>query len=176
VSRTAEPLDAFVQALLERWHASAQTPQEMRAVAALRAVVAAHADTNDGDCATCVIGGWGWPVMGACSAVAYPCPTVRHVAAIWAEHPDYDPAWAPEDTPSTIRRPALEALARAEMLGPGDLLTVRTVAGLDPDIVEGLCWGLREAIPSGIPVVVFNGDTVHAINVTPAPEGARDEH
>ena len=26
---------------------------------------------------------------------AWPCPTVRHLAAVYAGHPDYDPEWAP---------------------------------------------------------------------------------
>lgn len=26
----------------------------------------------------------------------FPCPTVRHLAAIWADHEAYDPAWAPD--------------------------------------------------------------------------------
>lgn len=26
----------------------------------------------------------------------WPCATVRHLAAVYASHPDYDPAWAPE--------------------------------------------------------------------------------
>ena len=25
-----------------------------------------------------------------------PCPELRHLAAVYASHPDYDPAWAPE--------------------------------------------------------------------------------
>jgi Family of unknown function (DUF6221) len=27
--------------------------------------------------------------------VRWPCPDVRDLAAIWSDHPDYDPAWAP---------------------------------------------------------------------------------
>jgi hypothetical protein len=25
----------------------------------------------------------------------WPCPTVRALAAVWCDHPDYDPAWSP---------------------------------------------------------------------------------
>ena len=41
----------------------------------------------EGDCAVC---GWFDPVQGGCL-------TVRHYAAIYSDHPDYDPAWKPED-------------------------------------------------------------------------------
>jgi hypothetical protein len=28
----------------------------------------------------------------------WPCWTIRHVAAIWRDHPDYDPSWTPSPT------------------------------------------------------------------------------
>jgi hypothetical protein len=28
--------------------------------------------------------------------VRYPCPTIRHLAAEWADHPAYQPEWSPE--------------------------------------------------------------------------------
>lgn len=44
----------------------------------------------------------GQPACGVCDegtwdteAVRWPCPTVRHVAAVYGGRPGYDPAWAP---------------------------------------------------------------------------------
>jgi hypothetical protein len=71
--------------------------RELREVAAMRAILAGHPHQPDGrgsiECHTC---DWnrddgGWP--GA-------CPTVRHLAAIDRDHPDYDPRWAPEGATS----------------------------------------------------------------------------
>jgi len=30
---------------------------------------------------------------GAAIQEEWPCPTVRALAAVWSDHPDYDPAW-----------------------------------------------------------------------------------
>lgn len=46
-------------------------------VAALRAVLGEHQDCS---------------IVGV---VLVPCPTVRHLAAIWADHPDYRQEWKP---------------------------------------------------------------------------------
>jgi uncharacterized protein DUF6221 len=80
-------------------------PQRMlREVAAKRTIMALHysvvskceqarydsytgapiPDEYDGHCEIC---GWFDPSQGGCL-------TVRHVGAIWRDHPDYDPAWA----------------------------------------------------------------------------------
>jgi hypothetical protein len=34
------------------------------------------------------------PWCEACEGALFPCVTVRHLAAIYREHPDYDPSWA----------------------------------------------------------------------------------
>lgn len=39
----------------------------------------------DGNCETC---GWFSPGHGG-------CPTLRAIAAVWSDHPDYRPEWAP---------------------------------------------------------------------------------
>lgn len=31
-----------------------------------------------------------------CHHAEWPCPTVRHLAAVYSRHPDYDPEWAPQ--------------------------------------------------------------------------------
>ena len=44
----------------------------------------------------------GWRAGGApmpsrcaeCRAVPFPCPTLRALASVYADHPDYDPGWA----------------------------------------------------------------------------------
>lgn len=57
-------------------------------VAALRAVVALHWEESRAApfCTLCAEGAlvWGWP-----------CTTMRHIAAIWADHADYDQEWRP---------------------------------------------------------------------------------
>jgi hypothetical protein len=65
--------------------------------AAKRAIIAEHGEQEVAslDRAT-----WGQPfivcrvcAIGARQVVA-PCPTLRALAAVYADHPDYDPAWA----------------------------------------------------------------------------------
>jgi len=70
-----------------------------REVAAKRAIVAEHRDTwndyADGDgiertsheCRTCEPSG---------SPDDWPCPTIKAVAAVWSDHPDYKAEWSPE--------------------------------------------------------------------------------
>ncbi len=61
-------------------------------VAALRAVVALHANQDDG-CPACVT------TVDLCvgdyELETWPCPHLRHIAAIWADHPDYREEWRP---------------------------------------------------------------------------------
>ena len=40
-------------------------------------------------CGICHAGGWDW------DPCAWPCATVRHLAAVYSDHPDYDEAWRP---------------------------------------------------------------------------------
>ena len=51
-------------------------------VAALRAVTKPHDAPDYAD--LCISCEWKWP-----------CPPLRHMAAIWADHPDYDGSWRP---------------------------------------------------------------------------------
>ena len=77
-------------------HIAAHDPARvLRQVAALRAVVDEHYDINEGDCATCVEGQWGYPTHGSAIAARWPCKTLRHLAAIWHAHEAYKPGWAP---------------------------------------------------------------------------------
>ena len=32
-----------------------------------------------------------------CGSVVHPCPTLRALASIWADHPDFNPDWAVQD-------------------------------------------------------------------------------
>lgn len=66
-------------------------------VAALRAVVAEHGVGTvlvDGHqvCETCVSPD-DWTVTHLDPALVYPCPTLRALAAIWADHEDYRQEW-----------------------------------------------------------------------------------
>jgi hypothetical protein len=75
----------------------------LRWVDAARAILAEHRQEGaGGPCARCATWtppppGREWPpgsrfdVMGV--YVPWPCLTVRALAAVWRDHPDYDPAW-----------------------------------------------------------------------------------
>jgi hypothetical protein len=59
----------------------------LREVKAKRAILADHEPVrHEGRmmCATCLGGYTFWP-----------CPTLLALAAVWRDHPDYDPAWSP---------------------------------------------------------------------------------
>lgn len=71
----------------------------LREVAAKRAILAEHAIYEPGQYA-------GYPQFWSCSAcgaagygesyeVGWPCPTVRHLAAVWSDHPGYRDEWKP---------------------------------------------------------------------------------
>lgn len=50
-------------------------------VAAMRAIVDLHPE-----------------MLGFCQGCAserFPCRTLRHLTAIWSDHPEYDPSWSP---------------------------------------------------------------------------------
>ena len=56
----------------------------LREVDAKRSILAQHPAIwpKDPDSSTC-----------SCCGLAWPCPTLRALAAAWSDHPDYDPAW-----------------------------------------------------------------------------------
>lgn len=81
----AARLDEDKQAVIDG--ASQRPERTMREVAAKRAIIARHA-------------GYHSPAMcGWCSnkeeSTDWPCPDILDLAAVWSDHPDYDPAWAP---------------------------------------------------------------------------------
>ena len=55
----------------------------LRRVAADRQILDEHHNTNDGDCAACVVGKWGYPTHGGCSPAPWPCRTVLLLAQAW---------------------------------------------------------------------------------------------
>ena len=84
---SADPVAAFITARLYEWE---QVHVQPALVAALRAIHTAHG--ADGTfrplCVTCGDGDAG-------TAESWPCPTVRHIAATWSDHPDYQNRWKP---------------------------------------------------------------------------------
>lgn len=64
-------------------HSARHNPARvLREVEAKRAILARHTkEVWDGSCFDC--------------AEPYPCPTVRAIAAVYADHADYDEAWRP---------------------------------------------------------------------------------
>ncbi|GAA1622280.1 DUF6221 family protein [Georgenia ruanii] len=70
------------------WHDPARVRAEC---AAMRAILEMHQRADDI---------WGFDGCLVCGNVAdttrgYPCPTVRVLATVWAEHPAYRAEWAP---------------------------------------------------------------------------------
>lgn len=62
-------------------------------LAAFRAIVEIHATEHgeDGYCRSCLTDRAGWrdewcPDM-------FPCETIRALASVWSDHPDYNPEW-----------------------------------------------------------------------------------
>jgi hypothetical protein len=70
----------------------------LREIAAKRAILAEHSPhypvtypqpSGQPTCTVCDEGGFD-P-----DPAAWPCPTVRHLAAVWSGHPDWRPEWSP---------------------------------------------------------------------------------
>lgn len=64
--------------------------------AAKRAIIAEHGRDDDSSayyCETCAVW-WKCELGEGPPPVAWPCPTLRALAAIYADHPDYQEAWA----------------------------------------------------------------------------------
>jgi hypothetical protein len=67
----------------------------LREVEAKRAILALHEPllSSYGEpsvCRSC------WPQPWIGTHPLAPCPTMRNLAAVYSDHPDYDPSWAPE--------------------------------------------------------------------------------
>lgn len=60
----------------------------LRQVAAMRAILADHAD-DEGYCSRC----WDGDSYAPASRM-FPCPTIRSLAAVWSDHPDFHRSWA----------------------------------------------------------------------------------
>lgn len=73
----------------------------LREIEAKRRIIAGHPvrPIRNGTCRTCSDqAGLSWASLEANDPdfVDWPCPTLRALASIWSDHPDYDPSWAPE--------------------------------------------------------------------------------
>lgn len=64
----------------------------LRECAAKRAIMDIHSD-RDGDCARCSDYAW-FAILDGGEHEEFPCPTIRHLAAVYRDHPDYQPEWA----------------------------------------------------------------------------------
>lgn len=62
----------------------------LREVKAKRSILAEHTD-DEGQCARCLDSD-GITYLGAYTA-PWPCPTLRALAAVYSDHPDYRPDW-----------------------------------------------------------------------------------
>ena len=72
------------------------TPRVLAECAAKRAIIAEHGrdDHSTADyCETCAEW-WKSEVGEGPPGVAWPCPSLRAIAAVYADHPNYDPEWA----------------------------------------------------------------------------------
>lgn len=89
-----EGSDTLCMSAVSVLHIAAHDPARVLAdLAAKRAILDEHSNVNGGDCGTCVVGEWGYPTNGGSTIAHYPCRTLRLLAAPYAEHPEYDPAW-----------------------------------------------------------------------------------
>ncbi len=101
-----DDLIAFIAARLdEREHfaktarlAQKHREQMLREAGAMRAILDEHGPgypvtfpkpSGQPACGVCHAGGWDW------EPEQWPCPTVRHLAAVWSDHPDCRPEWKP---------------------------------------------------------------------------------
>ena len=91
---------AFIEARLDErerwvaeWAAGVRAGQMLLAeVAKDRAILALHRPGHGDLCRICD------PLAFLPAVMAYPCQTVRLLAAIDADHPDFDPSWKPVAT------------------------------------------------------------------------------
>ncbi|TLF96833.1 hypothetical protein FEK35_27475 [Nocardia cyriacigeorgica] len=60
----------------------------LRQVAAMRAILADHAD-DEGYCSRC----WDGDSYAPASRM-FPCPTIRSLAFVWSDHPEFHQTWA----------------------------------------------------------------------------------
>ncbi|MEU0941094.1 DUF6221 family protein [Embleya sp. NPDC005971] len=71
----------------------------LRDVAARRAILAEHRHLPMDGCAQCADGvrsiGTASRVEWIVNRAEWPCPTVRHLATVYDDHPDYQEAWRP---------------------------------------------------------------------------------
>ena len=85
--------------LVKRWTDSKVDPPNslkrlLIEIGAKRKVLAEHQRAEPllgmawSPCSTCRAPGSSWPAT-------WPCPTLRAMAAVWRDHPDYDQAWRP---------------------------------------------------------------------------------
>jgi hypothetical protein len=95
-------IGGFISARLDEAAAASGRPTQagglhelkLARMAVIREVVAEHeCDAFSQICLTCRRHGSdeGW------ASETWPCPTIRQIAALWADHPDYEAAWAPHE-------------------------------------------------------------------------------
>ena len=94
-----DDVDDSVPLADERNHILRHAPARvLREVAAKRAILDVHSATypvtypqpsGQPTCGVCHAGGWDW------DPEQWPCPTVRALAAVYSDHPDYRQEWAP---------------------------------------------------------------------------------
>ena len=121
-------IESFIHARLDEAEATSRQPRDgagatsgraqpigvqelkLARVQVIRQVLAEHeCDRFALICLTCRSGGSdeGW------ASEAWPCPTVRQIAALWAEHPAYDTAWSPREGIRVDRTPTVPRQRRA---------------------------------------------------------------
>lgn len=65
-------------------------------VAAKRDILDVHHNMNDGDCAVCVRGEWGYPTNGGSIPAPWPCMTIKLLALPYAGRDGWREEWRPE--------------------------------------------------------------------------------
>ncbi|MFJ3141700.1 DUF6221 family protein [Streptomyces halstedii] len=76
-------------------HIARQNPARiLREVEAKRRIAERHSPHSMGSCRTCERPHWGVQVCNHCERAA-PCPDLRDLATVYADHPDYLAEWRP---------------------------------------------------------------------------------
>jgi hypothetical protein len=84
------------QSMIDARHIARHDPRTVLAQCdAHEAILEEHWDVNEGDCATCVTGHWGYPTHGGSSPQRFPCKTVRILALAYQHRPGYLEEWRP---------------------------------------------------------------------------------
>lgn len=95
---TGQELDASILRPNDAEHIARHNPARVLVdIAAKRRIVELHTPDSEGNCETCGTGqrSWGPGDPGEFDPTPWPCRTIRVLASVYADHPDYRQEWRP---------------------------------------------------------------------------------